>query len=109
MFRKAPPAASLSVNSLPPPSSDNVDYANVDAILTFGTGLPDRQCFSVTILQDALLEGLEGFFLALVLREDFLVVGVTNPSVFILDDESTYVCVEPFIMMLATGCIFPTS
>lgn len=49
--------------------------------------MDSSQCFNVPIFEDSLFESLEGFFLVLLPREDFIVAGVTNSSVFIIDNE----------------------
>ena len=61
------------------------DYEEVNVTLTFSQDSGNRQCFTITILDNSVFEDEENFIL-MILTESTPVTTV-NASVFITDDE----------------------
>lgn len=68
------------------------DFEETTALLVFGPLFPTRQCASVDILQNNVLEGTETFSVQLTsLDEDTVVLAPSTATVVITDEDSKFV------------------
>jgi hypothetical protein len=74
-------------------SNQDYQFAFTNIVLPPGTGNGDLRCLNITIIDDELIEGNEGFtvYLRLSTTTRGVRLGSSAVSVTIRDDESTYV------------------
>lgn len=67
--------------------SGDVDYVEIDAVVTFDSASSNISCLTVTIQEDNIVESNETFLLELFANDSAVMFPSTSASVLIVDDD----------------------